>query len=349
MFESLRSLSDNQVLSSTDSIVIEDRKLTLRLLLHLHEIERRKLYAKRGYASMFVYCTKHLKLSEPAAVRRIKTARCLVRFPELCSFLESGEVNLTTVSMIARILRPENKHTLLARIRGKSRREVEAVVAEYEPRAALPPDTVRTVVVPVPRAASAGQIFTVASDGGKSSTVDGSTPDCDVQESRSATVAPVLERRALIQFTAGEEFMDLVERVRSIASHRLKPNATFEQVFALALSEYVKREDPIERHERREVKKGVAIVAKVSAKSPRNIPAHVRDHVFARDKGRCTFTGTTGTRCDSTRHLQIDHIIPVARGGSATIDNLRLLCAKHNRLEAERLIGCSASSLRTNI
>jgi 5-methylcytosine-specific restriction endonuclease McrA len=37
--------------------------------------------------------------------------------------------------------------------------------------------------------------------------------------------------------------------------------------------------------------------------------------------------------------LQIDHIQPVARGGANTIDNLRVLCAYHNRLEAERLMG----------
>jgi 5-methylcytosine-specific restriction endonuclease McrA len=37
--------------------------------------------------------------------------------------------------------------------------------------------------------------------------------------------------------------------------------------------------------------------------------------------------------------LQIDHVKPAARGGANTIDNLRLLCAYHNRLEAERLMG----------
>ena len=143
----------------------QDRKLTLSLLLHLNEIERRQLYLKRGYSSMFVYCTSHLRFSEPAAARRIRTARCLARFPELHTYLESGDVNLTTVSMVAKFLRPENAGVLLARIRGKSRREVEQVVAELEPRAVLPPDRVRVIVVPttpLPRAAAPR--FTVAGD-----------------------------------------------------------------------------------------------------------------------------------------------------------------------------------------
>ena len=37
--------------------------------------------------------------------------------------------------------------------------------------------------------------------------------------------------------------------------------------------------------------------------------------------------------------LQVDHIVPFARGGDNSPSNLRLLCGKHNRLEAERVYG----------
>lgn len=150
MFESLRSHSDHEILTDTDTIIVQDRKLTLRLLANLHEIERRKLYLTRGYGSMFVYCTTHLRLSASAAIRRIRTARCLARFPALYAMLGSGEVNLSTVSLVSKILNQKNHATVLARICGKSQREVAAIVAEYEPRAVLPPDHVRTVVVAVP-------------------------------------------------------------------------------------------------------------------------------------------------------------------------------------------------------
>jgi 5-methylcytosine-specific restriction endonuclease McrA len=166
------------------------------------------------------------------------------------------------------------------------------------------------------------------------------------------------ERRALIQFSASEAFMAKVERVRSLAWHRLPANASLEQVFELALDCLIAHEDPAKRRERRQERErsipardpGTATTAvshahtpQVSAQQTRHIPAPVRDEVFVRDKGRCTYTGSNGQRCASTNALQIDHITPVARGGPSTPHNLRLLCAYHNRLEAERLMGCSGN------
>jgi hypothetical protein len=37
--------------------------------------------------------------------------------------------------------------------------------------------------------------------------------------------------------------------------------------------------------------------------------------------------------------LEFDHIEPVARGGTSTVDNLRLRCRAHNQYEAERIFG----------
>jgi 5-methylcytosine-specific restriction endonuclease McrA len=61
--------------------------------------------------------------------------------------------------------------------------------------------------------------------------------------------------------------------------------------------------------------------------------------VFARDGGRCTFTAKDGTKCQSTRGVQIDHIVPYAAGGTHDPANLRLLCAAHNRRAAEMTLG----------
>ena len=71
----------------------------------------------------------------------------------------------------------------------------------------------------------------------------------------------------------------------------------------------------------------------------RHIPQAIRDEVFVRDGGRCTFVGIDGRRCEETWNLEIDHIIPYAKGGDNSPENLRLLCAKHNRLEAEKEYG----------
>lgn len=73
----------------------------------------------------------------------------------------------------------------------------------------------------------------------------------------------------------------------------------------------------------------------------RSIPMAVRQAVFRRDGGRCTFVGDTGQRCDSCHSLEFDHVVPIARGGLTTADNLRLRCRTHNRLEAERSFGAA--------
>jgi 5-methylcytosine-specific restriction endonuclease McrA len=54
--------------------------------------------------------------------------------------------------------------------------------------------------------------------------------------------------------------------------------------------------------------------------------------------------GSDGKRCEETIRLNVDHIKPVARGGSNDITNLRLLCAKHNQLQAEKIFGRRAMS-----
>ena len=64
----------------------------------------------------------------------------------------------------------------------------------------------------------------------------------------------------------------------------------------------------------------------------RAIPAAVKREVWRRDRGRCRYVDrTSGRRCGSQHLLQIDHVVPYARGGGAEPNNLRLLCAAHHR------------------
>jgi hypothetical protein len=73
----------------------------------------------------------------------------------------------------------------------------------------------------------------------------------------------------------------------------------------------------------------------------RYVPAHVRRAVWNRDGGQCTFVGATGHRCEARRLLEFDHVDPVARGGQATVDRMRLRCRAHNQFEAERAFGAT--------
>jgi len=54
---------------------------------------------------------------------------------------------------------------------------------------------------------------------------------------------------------------------------------------------------------------------------------------------RCAFVGKHGRICGETRFLELDHIVPKARGGTNDSANLRWLCRDHNGYEAERVLG----------
>jgi len=54
------------------------------------------------------------------------------------------------------------------------------------------------------------------------------------------------------------------------------------------------------------------------------IPTSVKKAVWKRDEGKCVI-------CGSELELEYDHIIPVAKGGASTIQNIQILCKKCNR------------------
>jgi 5-methylcytosine-specific restriction endonuclease McrA len=76
-----------------------------------------------------------------------------------------------------------------------------------------------------------------------------------------------------------------------------------------------------------------------SSMDPRHVSADVRRAVAARDGGQCTFVSESGKRCPAHRMLEFDHVIEVARGGTATVENIRLRCRAHNQYTAEQTFG----------
>ena len=79
----LKHLTDKTLLADTRFLVTRERELLTKVLHHLKEIDRRKLYSDLGYSSMYDFCIRHLGYAEASAHRRIKAARLLEEIPEI--------------------------------------------------------------------------------------------------------------------------------------------------------------------------------------------------------------------------------------------------------------------------
>lgn len=63
----------------------------------------------------------------------------------------------------------------------------------------------------------------------------------------------------------------------------------------------------------------------------RLIPTEVKKEVWKRDKGKCVI-------CGETKNLHFDHDLPFSKGGtSLVINNVRLLCVKHNLMKSNKI------------
>src|SRR5437588_7096731 len=130
----IERLSDEALLDATRTLLKRACDVEADLLLHLGEIDERKLYLPRAFPSMFAFCVEELGFSEDAAYNRIFVARAARRLPALIEALRSGKVHLGGLRLLAPLLTVENHLDVLARAAGKSKRQIEEIVARLAPR-----------------------------------------------------------------------------------------------------------------------------------------------------------------------------------------------------------------------
>jgi hypothetical protein len=128
------SLTDAELSKEVETRAARNREETSLLVASLAEFDARQLHVGMGYPSLYAYCTQHLHLSEHAAYTRIEAARTARRFPVALDMLATGELTLTTLTLLGRHLTADNHLLLLDAARHKTKREVESQVAEIDPR-----------------------------------------------------------------------------------------------------------------------------------------------------------------------------------------------------------------------
>lgn len=164
-------------------------------------------------------------------------------------------------------------------------------------------------------------------------------------------VKPQSDDSVRVEITLTQQQYDLLKKAQSLLSHVVPDNNLAEVVTYLAQNYIQKKEGSSKSAQSSEAATGKDKPAPttqsfgVNPESKRSVPiakrkyiaASVRRAVFARAKNCCEFIHSrTNQRCGSKYQLQIDHIRPLAKGGTDEISNLRILCGAHNRQEALR-------------
>jgi HNH endonuclease len=292
-------------------------------LLALAEFDRERRWLELGYTSLFYFLHRELGLSKGVAFYRKTAAELVQRYPEVVEPLGDGRLCLTSVVALAKVITPENRAEVLPRFFHASKGDAQAIVAELKPAAAAPRREV--VTVPAPLASAR----TVAAELPSSESVHPANQPTPVVFALAAPAppAPDLDRVEPLtadlrrfHITVSKRFLEKLAAARDALSHTL-PDANTEAFLEAALDLLLEKSD----RKKGLVKKPRTAPAQPSAR-PRHIPAEVKRAVWIRDGGKCQWPTDSGGICGSTRQLELDHIVPVARGGRSTIDNLRVTC-----------------------
>ncbi len=335
----LESLSDDELLRGLADVLRQSRRVEADLVAHIGEVETRRLYAREAAPSMFVYCTSVLHLSEPEAYLRIAAARAARGHPVLLEMLADGRLHLSGLVKLAPHLNRENRDLLLSRAVHRSKRQIEELIAEWAPRPDVPGVLRKAPDRPM-RPESVEPKVELRPDGVPASPAP-SAPVLARVPVAPTSVEPLSPARYKVQFTAGAELYDKLERLRALLRSEV-PDGDLAAIIEKAVTEKLERLEA--RRFARVVSPRKEPVRIAPAPSSRYIPAAVRRAVHQRDRGQCRFVDAKGRRCAERNRLEYHHRHPFGLGGNHGPDNICLMCVAHNRLMAEVDYGRRASS-----
>jgi hypothetical protein len=331
-------LSDDALLAQVKLLAGRERGASVELIAHLAELDTRDLHLREGVSSLYRYCTEILHISEHAASNRIAAARAARRFPVILDLLADGSINLTTVTVLAPHLTPENHRAVFAQATHRTKDEVDVMKARLAPR----PDVAATIRK-LPALVSVAATRSVVSAAQEDAILTTEPPPSAAVQSAPPPHRPVLEpltpERYRLQFTVGKATHDTLRRLQNLLAREI-PDGDPAMIVDRALTLLLKDVE----------KKKLGAVAKPRASRPvkprsRHVPAHIRREVNRRDGGRCAFLAKDGRRCTETRSLEWHHVKPYAPDGEMSVANISLRCRAHNVYEAELIFGRFVPSL----
>jgi 5-methylcytosine-specific restriction endonuclease McrA len=243
-------LSDAELLAATRGLVGRSNQLLAALLAHLGEVDARGIHRTRACSSLYAYCIYELRFSEDEAFRRVAAARLVRRFPALWDAIAAGELHLTGLLMLGPHLTEENVSEVLLRARHRTKREIARLVRQLDPLPDVParieplgPALARVApseptwdefvrsLRPVRELAPGERPrdWTANANDVETETALPTEPQAHAPPGGADLAAPLSSQRYRVQFTAGEEYVKLVEEARALLSHSA-PRATLDEI-----------------------------------------------------------------------------------------------------------------------
>jgi hypothetical protein len=254
--EALAKLSDIELLARLTCLVKQERGLTVAVLVHLSEVERRELHLAKGYSSLFAYCVQRLGLSEDVAYKRVGAARYGRRFPLALDLLSQGALHLSALMLVGPHLTDANHREWLTAVAGKSKRETELFVATRCPK----PDVPSSVRKLPQRQARIQARANLEPERAVQSALIGDTAASLSNATRTATaselqpshasesafdrprVQPLSGSTFRVVLTADEVLKQKLDRARELCSHSVAPG-DLPALFGRALDLLIEREE----------------------------------------------------------------------------------------------------------
>jgi hypothetical protein len=168
------------------------------------------------------------------------------------------------------------------------------------------------------------------------------------------TRRPIIEttspERYRVQFTIGKESHEKLRRVQALLRREIPngdPGAIFDRALTLLLEKVERTKLAAAKKPRppRPIRPGTDRQLRTPIVPSRDTPTHVKRAAAQRDSGQCAFVSRDGHRCTERTFLEFHHILPYAKGGLATVENISLRCRRHNQYEAEVVFGPHGSSM----
>ncbi|MBS1969800.1 MAG: HNH endonuclease [Bdellovibrionales bacterium] len=305
----LKKISNQELLSRLDKLVRTERKLTHVILCHINEVESRRLYAEMGFDSMFKYLTSHCGYGEDSAYRRLQAARLLKKTPEIAEKLQEGTLNLTQLTQVQKCIRQEQQSGGMV-----SSAQTLQILEQIENKSAF--ETKKVLALEFNQPIQTHEVVMLQQDDS-----------------------------VRLELTFTHEQMKVLKQAKDLLSHTM-PDGSWADVIALLAEKHMQKtlgknqsgNEPKAPNNSKDSRSNKKSTPSFTAKPKRgHIKITVRRRVFQKAHHCCEFIDPkTQRKCQSNYQLEVDHRIPLARGGSDKESNLRVLCRTHNLLAAKQ-------------